>query len=98
MPCHRWRIANGAHQPRKTPRDFAIHLAPERHHKVGYAIEPLPSPRVEFRLLAVARRQRIDLIILSGKTQREPFLALAAEFCQPVRRRSLVGREIVSEP
>ena len=35
-----------------------IHLAPERHHEIGDPVEPFPSPSVEFRRLAVARRQR----------------------------------------
>jgi hypothetical protein len=39
---------------------------------------------IEFRRLAVARRQGIDLVIGSCETQREPFLALAAEFRQPM--------------
>jgi F-type H+-transporting ATPase subunit epsilon len=62
----------------------AVGVAPERHHEIGNAVEPLPSPSVEFRRLAVARRQRIDLIIASCETQREPFLPLAAEFRQAV--------------
>ncbi len=57
----------------------AVDVAPERHHQIGDAVEPLPSPRVEFRRLAVARRQRIDLVITSCETQRKPFLPLAAE-------------------
>ena len=76
---------------RKTLRDFAIDLAPERHHEIGDAVKPLPAPLVEFRRLAVARRQRIDLVVMSGKAQREPFLALAAEFREPVRLRSVNG-------
>src|SRR6267142_2571882 len=71
------------HEPRETLCDFAINFAPERHHQIGDAIELLPAPLIEFRRLAVARRQRIDLAVMPGKTQREPFLALAAEFGQP---------------
>src|SRR3954466_7931636 len=66
-----------SHEPRKSRCDFAIHLAPERHHEIGDMVEPLPAPLVEFRLLSVARRQRIDFAVLAGEAQREPFLALA---------------------
>src|SRR5450432_3123915 len=66
----------------KTHRHRPIDLAPERHHEIGGAVEPLPAPLVEFRRLAVAWRQRIDVGVGPGKTQRKPFLALTAEFCQ----------------
>src|SRR6185437_4505430 len=69
----------------------------ERHHEIGDMVEPLPSPSVEFRGLSVARRQRINLIVASGEAEREPFLSLAAEFREPVRR-TMIGREFVSEP
>src|SRR4051812_19213498 len=82
----------------KACRDFAIDFSTERHHEIGDTVKPLPAPSVEFRLLSVARRQRIDLVILSGESQREPLLALAAELCEPVRRRSGIRREIVSDP
>jgi hypothetical protein len=39
---------------------------------------------VEFRRLSIAWRQGIDFVIASGETQREPFLALATEFREPV--------------
>ena len=79
-------------------RHRPIDLAPERHHEIGDAVEPLPAPCVEFRRLVVARRQRIDLVIAAGEAQREPFLPLAAEFRQPVRRRPVIGRKLVSQP
>src|SRR6266849_10673942 len=60
-------------------RHRPVDVAPERHHEIGDAVEPLPSPLVEFRRLAVARRQRIDFVVASCETQREPFLPLAAE-------------------
>jgi hypothetical protein len=69
---------------RKTPRHRPIHIAPEWHHEIGDAVESLPSPLVELRRLAVARRQRIDFRVGARETQREPLLALAAEFCEPV--------------
>ena len=72
----------------------SVDLAPERHHEIGDAVEPFPAPCIEFRRLAVARRQRIDFVVASGEAQREPFLALAAEFRQPMRRRPVVGAEI----
>src|ERR1700722_20578323 len=79
-------------------RPRAIDLAPERHHQTGDAVEPFPAPLVEFRRLAVARRQRIDFIVGAGEAQREPLLALAAEFCQPGRRRTAIRRKLVSKP
>ena len=81
----RSRIASSSRKFRKTLRHRPIYIAPERHDEIGDAIEPLPSPPVEFRRLTVARRQRIDFVIASGEAQREPFLALAAEFREPVR-------------
>ena len=69
---------------RKFLRHAPIDLAPERHDDIGDAIEPFPSPLVEFRRLAVANLQRIDLVVGAGETQREPFLALAAESCEPM--------------
>src|SRR5450631_4098715 len=69
----------------KALRHGPIHLAPERYHEIGDAIEPLPSPPIELRWLAVARRQRIDFVIAPNKTQREPFLPLAAESGETVR-------------
>jgi hypothetical protein len=65
-------------------RHRTIHLAPEGHHDLGNALETFPSPTVEFSRLSIARCQRIDLVIRAYETQREPFLALAAEFGQPV--------------
>jgi hypothetical protein len=67
---------------RKTLRHRPIDIAPKRHHEIGNAVEPLPSPLVEFRRLSVARCQRIDFVIGACETQREPFLALATEFRQ----------------
>src|ERR1700738_5168310 len=72
---------NGTLEPaefRKSLRHRSIHIAPERHQGSGARSEPLPSPLVEFRRLAVARRQWIDFIVGPGKAQREPFLPLAA--------------------
>src|SRR5664279_1213709 len=72
-------------ESRKALRHCPIHLAPERHHQIGDAVEPFPSPLIEFRRLAVARRQRVDFVFGARETQREPFLPLAAEFGEPVR-------------
>ena len=72
------------HEFRKMLRHHSIYVAPERYDQIGDAIEPLPSPLIEFRRLAVARHQRVDFIIASCESQREPFLALAAEFRQPM--------------
>jgi hypothetical protein len=41
---------------RKTLGDRAIYLAAERHHQIGNAVQPLPSPGIEFRRLTVAQR------------------------------------------
>jgi hypothetical protein len=65
-------------------RHRAIDLTTERHDKVGNQLEPLPSPLVKFRRLAVARCQRIDFVFGSREAQRKPFLPLAAEFREPV--------------
>src|SRR5476651_1349523 len=75
-----------------------IHLAPERHHEVGDAVEPFPSPLVEFGRLTVTWCQRIDFVIGACETQREPFLALAAEFGEPMRRRHGEWRKLVCQP
>src|SRR5882724_6955416 len=82
---------------RETPRHFLIDVAPERHDEVGDAVEPFPAPGIEFGRLAVARRQRVDVVVTSGETQREPFLPLATELGEAVRR-SVIGRKVVSQP
>ena len=64
----------------------------------GNQLEPLPSPLVEFRLLAVARCQRIDFVFGSREAQRKPFLPLAAEFGEAMRGRSVIGRKFVGHP
>src|SRR6202790_4151754 len=87
-----------SHKFRKLLRHRPIPLASERPPEIGDPVEPLPAPLVEFRRLAVARRQRIDFVVGSGKAQREPFLALAAEFRQPVRGRDGEWRQFVSQP
>jgi hypothetical protein len=83
---------------RKTPRHHPVHFAPERHHEIGDAVEPLPAPGVEFRRLAVTRRQWIDFLFGAGETQREPFLALAAEFREAMRWRPVVRWKLVGVP
>src|SRR5450755_2753937 len=83
---------------RKSLRHRPIHLAPERHHEVGDAVEPFPSPLVEFGRLTVTWGQRIDFVIGPCETQREPFLSLAAEFGEPMRRRHGEWRKLVCQP
>src|SRR3954454_527718 len=90
--------SRGGCKSRERAGDRFIYVAPERDHQIGDAIEPLPAPGIEFRRLAVARRQRIDLVIASGKAQRKPFLPLAAEFGEPVRGRSVIGWKLVGQP
>ena len=53
--------------------------------------EPLPPELAGIAVMAdtppaggLPRRQRVDLVVMSGKAQCEPFLALAAEFRQPM--------------
>ena len=75
-----------ARELRKLPRHGPVYAAPERHHEVGDPVEPLPAPGIKFGRLAVARRQRIDLLVAAGEAQREPFLPLAAKF-----REAMVG-------
>src|SRR4051812_11416820 len=78
--------------------DSLIHLAAERHDQIGDAIKPFPAPLVELRRLAVARRQRVDLVVAPGEPQREPLLALAAEFGEAMRGWAVIGRKLVSHP
>ena len=49
-----------ARKSREVPRHGPIHVAAERHDEIGDTVEPLPAPGIEFRRLAVARRQWID--------------------------------------
>src|SRR6476620_5109133 len=90
--------ANLSREPRKFTGHHTVHLAPERHHEASDAVEPFPAPRIEFGWLAVARRQRVDLVVAAGEPQREPFLALAAEPGKAMRRRSVIGRELICGP
>src|SRR5882724_1389650 len=55
-------------------RHGLIHLAPERHDQIGDAVETFPAPLIELGRLAIARRQRVDLVVAAGVAQREPFL------------------------
>lgn len=87
-----------SHEFPKKLGHLPIHVAAERHDEIGDTVEPLPSPLVEFRRLAVAWRERIDLIVASSEAQREPFLPLATEFCQPMRRRPGERWKVVSQP
>src|ERR1043165_443210 len=84
-------------KPRELPRDGFIDRASERHDQVGHALEPLPAPSVELRLLAVAPFAHCDLALVTGEAEREPLLALTAESAEAVRR-AVVGREIIGEP
>src|SRR5580698_9564069 len=79
-------------------RHRAVDVAAERHHEFGDAIELFPAPLVEFRRLAVARGEWIDLLLGAGKTQRKPFLPLAAKLRQPVRWSARIGRKLVTQP
>src|SRR5882757_1010873 len=82
---------------REAPRHFLINAAAERHDEIGDAVQPFPAPGIEFGRLAVARRQRVDVALVPGETQREPFLPLAAELAEAVRR-SVIARKLVSQP
>src|SRR5882672_8698330 len=78
--------------------DGLIHLAPERHHEIGDAVQPFPAPQIEFGRLAVTRSQWIDLVDVPGEPQREPFLPLAAEFGEAMRGRTVIGWKLVTHP
>jgi hypothetical protein len=52
---------------RELPCHGAIDLAPERHHEIGDAIKAFPSPLIEFRRLAIALTQWIDLLVEAGE-------------------------------
>ena len=58
LPCDRDRPVRGwaklAREFRKALRHRPINLPPERHDEIGDAVEPLPSPGIKFRRLAVA--------------------------------------------
>src|SRR5262245_39903282 len=73
---------------RKYSRDHSVDIAPKWYDEVSDAIEPLPSPRIEFCRLAIARRQRVDLVVAAGESHRKPFLPLPTKFGEAVRRRS----------
>src|SRR5882762_6073684 len=83
---------------REAPRHFLINAAAERHDQIGDAVEPLPAPGIEFGRLAVARRQRVDLVVAAGEPQREPFLPLAAELGEAMRGRSVIGWNFIFYP
>src|ERR1700756_2481967 len=96
--CRGWAkllVARG--EPRELSGDVAVDPAPEWHHEIGDAVETFPAPGIELGGLVVARRQRIDVCFAAGEAQREPFLALAAEFAEPVRRPE-IGRKLVNQP
>src|SRR5437763_14932582 len=82
---------------RKLPRHRLVNRAAERNDQLRHAREPLPAPGVELRLLIVAPFGHPDLALFAGEAERKPLLALAAEFCEPMRR-AVVWRKIVSEP
>src|SRR5262249_57976122 len=73
-------------------------LAEGRPPEIGATVETLPAPGIELRGLAVARRQRIDLLVTPCEAQREPFLSLAAEFRQAMRLRPVIGWKFIGEP
>ena len=79
------------------PRHRPVNLAPEGHDQIGDPIEALPAPGVELRRLIVARRQGIEILLASGKAQREPFLPLPAESGEPMRR-AVIGWKLVNQP
>src|SRR5579883_2312819 len=93
----RERPERSPRKPRKLRRHFPVHIAPERHDQIRDAVEALPAPGIELGRLAVALGAWIDLAVIPGEAQREPFLALAAEMAEPVRRAE-IGWEVVREP
>src|SRR5208283_3442698 len=70
----------------------------ERHDQFWQALQALPAPGVEFRLVpAAVGRVDIDLRILSSKLEGEPFLLLAA-IAPPPAFFLGVRRQVVAEP
>src|SRR5690606_32354646 len=45
----------------------------ERDDEAGQFLRPLPAPFAEFRLVAVRRRQDVDLALLALEAEGEPF-------------------------
>src|ERR1043166_4557933 len=74
-----------------------VGLALERHDQVGKILHRLPAPRDEFRLVAARGVLNVDLAVVSGEAQREPFLRLAAIFSLP-RPAEELARDVVTEP
>src|SRR5581483_9110978 len=56
-----------------------------------------PTPLVEFRLLIVAGRERVDFVFAADEAKGEPFLPLAAEDRETMRR-AVIGRKVVGHP
>src|SRR5882757_7946693 len=69
----------------------------ERHDQLGEILHRLPAPVDELGLVAAAGARDIDLGILAGEANREPFLALAAITALPGPSRH-GARNIVDQP
>src|ERR1044072_6458614 len=66
-------------QPGKLLHHELIDRALERHDQLREVFHRLPGPADEFRLVAAAAGVGdVDLAVLAGEAQREPFLPLAA--------------------
>src|SRR5262245_24410276 len=74
-----------------------IGLALERHNQVGKVFHRLPAPFDEFRIVAAARMCHVDLAVVAGEAQREPFLLLATVLAIPGLANDL-ARNVVAQP
>src|SRR4051812_40466091 len=81
----------------KFPDHPLIGLPLERHHEAGQVAHRDPAPIDEFRLVSAGGRGDVDLPIVAGETQREPFLLLPAIFAAP-RLADDGARDVVSDP
>src|SRR5580704_4296667 len=87
--------------PLSEVREFAddafVNRAFERHDKARDILHRLPAPGGKFRLLRAGGMGEVDLALVAGEAQREPFLGLAAVFAFP-RLADDLARDVVLQP
>src|SRR5258708_25060464 len=71
-----------AREPGKFLHHALVDRPLERNDQIGQILHRLPTPTDDLRLVT-ARARDIDLVILAGKTNRIPFLPLAAVTALP---------------
>src|SRR5215475_6366326 len=74
-----------------------IDRALERDDQLGKVFHRLPAPVHEFSLVTAAGARDIDLVVLAGEADGEPFLALAAIAALPGAPRH-GARDVVDQP